>query len=358
MNRPLALIEGDLALPIARPFDTLPPPFGARRRPSQAAAQREPQREPQPARTGAQQAIQNAVERREPAPRRGPFPPGVKFLLFYKLPQQRDHSRRFDEQLAEARHYLERGRARPRSTRADHLLGAAIFAGCSIALAWLVIATTARDTASETGAAMAKALTRTVAIHSPVDLVGTVAQRKVSPSNATPTAVVSREPAPANATPRVVASGAPTRTNANSGSTLGNPPMSAPQRVDHFAPNSTPRASTHQTKPGRPAQPDYPAPIARLSKTQVDARLALSRTTHAATQPFATKSAEWIARLPSASETAERTALLDWATQQRRAAITTHAGLPTPADADWNARMIQRRVTDNPDAFQTDGGAK
>lgn len=399
MNRPLALIEGDLALPIARPFDSLPPPFGSRRRSALAAARRDPQ---SVSRTDAQQAIQNAVQRRESSPHRAPFPAGVKFLLFYKLPQQRDHSRRFDEQLAEARYYLDMGRARPRSTRSDHLLGAAIFAGCSIALAWLLIASRAHDAGKAVGTATG-AMTRAVAIHSPAEFSGAVVQSEPSAANsslqvaasgaptrvdptanaaasgaptrvdatanaaasgastsvnATPNAPASREPAPKNGTPKAEAFTAPTPTKANLGPALGNPPTSAPQRADHLPPNSATRASTHPTAPSHPVNTNRAAPLGRFSTAQVDRRLALSRTTHPATQPSASGSAEWAAHRTSASEAAERAALLNWAVQQRRAAITTRADVPTPGAADWSASMTQRRITDDPDAFQTERGTK
>jgi hypothetical protein len=348
MSRPLALIEGDLALPVARPFDALPPPFGSRRRPAQTAAQREPQ---PGARTGAQQVIENAVQRGASAARRGPFPPGVKFLLFYKLPQRRDHSRRFDEQLAEARYYLEMGRVRPRSTRSDHLLGAAIFAGCSIALAWLLTTCTTHDA----GKLAATAVTRPVALRSPAEFAGTIAQDEAlaASSISTPKAAVSGTPAQTNATPKAAVSGAPTQTNTSPRTAFGHVPTAKPQRIEQIASHAELREPTHRTAPSRPAKADHPLPIVRFSKAQVDGRLALSRTANPATRPSASKSSEWTARSSSANETAERTALLDWAAQMRRATITTRTGAPTPGDTDWSVHMTQRRITDNPDAFQT-----
>ncbi|ASW02175.1 hypothetical protein [Paraburkholderia aromaticivorans] len=335
MNRPLALIEGDLALPIARPFDTLPPPFGSRRRPARVAGQRELQ---PAARVNAQQAIQNAAQRSELAARNGSLPPGVKFLLFYKLPQPREHSPRFDEQLAEARYYLEMGRARPCSTRSDHVLGAAIFAGCGIALAWLLATCTTHDAAKVT----ATALTQPVVVRQPVEFAGTIAQT---------------EPPAVNSEPKA-ASEVPTPTNTTPGTTFGHVRMPEPQRVEHLAPRPVTRASTHQTVQNRSAKADRPVPIVRFSKAQVEGRLALSRTIRPATQPSASRSPEWAAGRSSASDAAERAALFDWAVQQRRAAIITHADLPTPVDTDWSARMTQRRITDNPNAFQSGRSTK
>jgi hypothetical protein len=67
---------------------------------------------------------------------------------------------------------------------------------------------------------------------------------------------------------------------------------------------------------------------------------------------------EWTASPASADDTVERAALLDWAAQQRRANVTTRASVPVPGDTDWNARMTQRRITDNPDAFRADHAQK
>ncbi|MGY6124044.1 hypothetical protein ACW9YV_00670 [Paraburkholderia strydomiana] len=55
----------------------------------------------------------------------------------------------------------------------------------------------------------------------------------------------------------------------------------------------------------------------------------------------------------SANDSVERAALRDWAVQQRRANVSVRASGPAPGDIDWNAHMTQRRITDNPAAFQT-----
>ncbi|MFM0218188.1 hypothetical protein [Paraburkholderia caledonica] len=55
----------------------------------------------------------------------------------------------------------------------------------------------------------------------------------------------------------------------------------------------------------------------------------------------------------SANDSAERAALRDWALQQRRANVSVRASVATAGDIDWNAHMTQRRITDNPAAFQT-----
>ncbi|MFM0548761.1 hypothetical protein PQR29_28910 [Paraburkholderia strydomiana] len=55
----------------------------------------------------------------------------------------------------------------------------------------------------------------------------------------------------------------------------------------------------------------------------------------------------------SANASQERAALRDWALQQRRANVSVRASVATAGDIDWNAHMTQRRITDNPAAFQT-----
>ncbi|WP_240975516.1 hypothetical protein [Paraburkholderia aromaticivorans] len=345
------MIEGDLALPIPRPFDALPPPFGSWRRQAQARAQREPQ---PAALTIARQAMQNAMQRPASPARRVRLPPGAKFFFFYKSPPQRDDSHRFKEQLDEARHYLEIGRVKPSSTRSDHILGAAIFAGCSIALAWLLATCTTHDADRTTAAA--SAITQSVAsmdgstmairpqeqakpAQPSVKFAGTTARSAPLAASSRPESTAPRAPTPPDATLETTVRGTP-----------------EPQHVEHFVPRATARVSIRQIASIEPAKAHHQTPIARLSKPQVDQRLAQSRTINPGTQPSASKQperTEWTERPSSATDTAERAALRDWAAQQRRASITTRSSTPTPSDTDWNAHMTQRRITDSADAFQT-----
>jgi hypothetical protein len=104
----------------------------------------------------------------------------------------------------------------------------------------------------------------------------------------------------------------------------------------------------------------------RLSKAQVDERVALNRSIRPATRPAASTQPEWTARSSAATaddDATEQAVWLDWAAQQqRRANITarastrTSASTPAPSAADWNAHMTQRRITDNPTAFQAPSG--
>lgn len=357
MNRPLALIEGDLALPIPRPFDVLPPPFGSRRRQAQTMAQREPQPAPL---TAGQQAIQDAVQHPSPSARRGPLPPGVKFLFFYKLPVQRDHSHRFAEQLAEARYYLNVGQVRPRSTRSDHLLGAAIFAGCSIALAWLLATCTTHDAdrTTATTTAAAKSITQPVA-SADCSAMALHPHERAKPAQPPVefARTIARSVPLAASSPKVTAPiAAPTLSTAKASALSPNTPK--PQHIERLVPRPTARVSVHQKAASQVAMPHHRVPITHLSKLQADERPALSHTAKLSRQPSMSQQPDWTARPPSATDTAERAALLDWATQQRRANITTRARIPVPKDTDWSAHLTQRQITDNPEAFGTSGAGK
>ncbi|MFM0667664.1 hypothetical protein [Paraburkholderia sediminicola] len=357
MNRPLALIEGDLALPIPRPFEALPPPFGSRRRQAQTIAQREPQPVPL---TAAQQAIQDAVQHPSLPARRGPLPPGVKFLFFYKLPAQPDHSHRFAEQLAEAGYYLKMGQVRPRSTRSDHVLGAAIFAGCSIALAWLLATCTTHDVDRTTAAttAAARSITQPVASAdgSAMSLHPRERAQPAQPPVEFARTIARSAPLAATSPQATAPTAAPTPNTAKASAVSPDTPK--PQHVERLAPHPTTRVSTHQDVASQPAKPYHRVPITHLSKPRADERLALSRTAKPSRQPSTSQQPDWTVRSPSATDTAERAALLDWATQQRRANITTRARIPVPKDTDWSAHLTQRRITDNPEAFGTSGADK
>jgi hypothetical protein len=349
MNRPLALIEGNLAFPKPRPFDGLPPPFGSGRRTPKPVAQ-----------TEAQQAIQAAVQRDEQPARQGTFPPGVKHVLFYKAPPPRSNPHRFDAEMAEAKRYLEMGCTRPRSSRSDYVVGATIFLGCSIALAWLLATCTARDVEKKATTLAVTQPVKASADHPPepgklaqlaVKGTQTVAQR--APSDASAVTIASA--------PRSVAAVPPSASPATSpmAATVVASARSKPSAATAVArPLPTVRASIREAVTSRPAKADRSkVGIARLTDTQVNGKLALGRTVRAATQPAVSKQPEWTARPSSENDTIDQAALLNWATQQR-AHVTTRATVPVPGDTDWNTRMTQRRVTDNPDAFQAGRGQK
>jgi type IV secretory pathway VirB10-like protein len=280
MNRPLALIEGNLALPNALPLNGLPPPFGSTRRSAPADARREPQRA-------------------APSLRNNRIPPGVKFLFFYKLPQARDLSHRFHEQLADARCNQEMNRVRPRSSRSDHVLGAAIFVGCSIALAWLLATCTTHSADDKTTA--------------------TVAQ------------------------PDAYVHGSPHTTD---------PAKRAPAAAQDVKP-IVPTAVEALPKVGHPpaAEVISPAPKAKVALPRTPVQMPPRLGTHSAARASVSAQPEWTTRTAPARETADQASLLDWAAQQRRANIATRATVPAPLDSDWSAHITQRRITDDPRAF-------
>jgi hypothetical protein len=111
MNRPLARIEGGLAIPRVLPFDDLPPPFGTRRRNS-ARGHGKP---------GA-----DAVK----------VPPATLHRFRYPTRPKRHDTRPFEAAMAEARAWLEAD-ATPCKRRSNYLQGLLIALAGSIVLAWL-----------------------------------------------------------------------------------------------------------------------------------------------------------------------------------------------------------------------------
>lgn len=328
MTRPLALIEGALALPSSRSLSGLPPPFGSWRR----SASHTQAREPHSAMPGAPGY----------APTAGPrvrIPPNTRFLFFYKLPQRPSSDGRFDEQLAEARRYLEADDPRPHSSRSDRILGAAIFVGCSIALAWLLATCSTHEiTGNDTVAA------------------------RPSP------AVVRADPVTAEPAKSVV--------NVTQASREADPAASPAtnrwQKIEHRVGTVS---SSQQVKREANANAGPPRQLAGGNRlTSIHRPLAVERFNHvpiergqAALNHLVHPQTPLAAHGPhqetasrfSLDDSAERAALSDWAAQQRHASITTttrptpSASAPASDNIDWNAHMTQRRITDNPAAFQS-----
>ncbi|MFM0730197.1 hypothetical protein PQQ52_06820 [Paraburkholderia sediminicola] len=336
MNRPLALIEGDLAFPKPRPFDGLPPPFGSRRRVAWDAAQRQPQLAAQ---TAAQQAIQDAVQRKPQPARTSPVPLGVKHILFYKTPPQRTDPHRFDAELAEAKRYLEMGKTRWRSSRSDHVLAASIFAGCTIALTWLLVTCSMKDAEKAKAVPVAPTV---LSVASPRgDHPKPVATAAVAETQMTVT--VEKGPQPV----AEVASVAPAKVA-----------LTSPEHITQVVPRQAVQVTSHADDRGNPsAKAAKRAKAARLSEAQVNERVALSRAVAPVTRSSVSKQPEWTARASAEEDTFDKAALLNWAAQQR-AHVTTRAAVPIPGDSDWNARMTQRRITDNPEAFRAGSGTQ
>ncbi|KFX62664.1 hypothetical protein [Paraburkholderia fungorum] len=336
MNQPQVLIEGGLAFPKLRPFDGLPPPFGSISRIARLAVQRTPQ-------TAVQRAIQGAIQR-EPRPARpGQFPPGVKHVLFYKAPQQRVDTHRWDAALEEAKRYLQMGTSRPRSSRSDHLLAGAIFAGCTIALTWLLVTCSMKDAEKVKAVSVtlaAAARQAEIAAGKPTAGAGAAVESAVSP-------VVS---AHADAVPEIqVAQAVPLSIAPPKHVAQASPPDSSERKP------GTHVAVRDQNTPSR-GKAVKRVKVARLSEAHVNERMVMNRAAHPAAKPKVSNQPEWVAGAAHHADVADDASWLNWAAQQHRPAPTMRAA--PPMDTNWNAHMTQRRVTDNPDAFQHDDRSK
>ena len=298
MTRPLALIEGDLTIPLPRPFDGLPPPFGSRRNLMREAVQR------------------TMRESTRPRPS-SLFPPGVRHVLFYKVPLRRVDNSLYDAALAEAKRYLEMGTVRPRSSRLDRILSAAIFAGCSIALTWLLITCSIKE------ADKAKAIDVTSSVKS------SVKQRVDQPKPASRLAVGDLQ------TPK------------------GGANAASPTPAIQMVPRQTVQLATreeHATTPS--AKRENRVKVARLSGTHVNERMALNRASHFAVRPVASVQPEWTAKAVSLQNkvSTDDEPWLNWSAPQQRPTIRA----ATPVDNHWNEHMTQRRITDDPAAFNVE----
>lgn len=293
MNRPLALIEGDLTIPLPRPFDGLPPPFGAHRR-------------------SMREASQKAVNKVGRSAQVIPFPPGVRHALFYTAPPQRLDTRRWDTAMAEAKRYLEMGTGRPRSSRSDRLLAAGIFAGCSTALTWLLM------TCSMKEAERAKTVSVTPTLQPVENAHADRAYRAGKPNLVDSQG---ERAVPERAAPRAVA--VVKAKPALSARTVASKPVSAtlPKRVK----------------------------VARLTKAHVNKRVELNRAAHPATRPAASTQPEWTANAPYDANSTNDAPWLNWSAQQHRPVPEMRAA--TPVDDNWNVHMTHRRITDEPAAF-------
>lgn len=305
MTRPLALIEGDLTIPLPRPFDGLPPPFGSRRNLIREAVQR---------------TVRESI-RPKPA---SMFPPGVRHVLFYKTPPRRVDNSFYDAALAEAKRYLEMGTARPRSSRSDRVLSVAIFAGCSIALTWLLI------TCSMKEADKAKALDATSSVKS-------AAKQRVDQPKIAPRLAVAEPQTPEG--------------SANAASQASQLVPVSPTPIIQMVPRQVVQPAAreeHSTTPS--AKRENRVKVARLSGTHVNERVILNRTSHFATRPVASAQPEWTAKaLPSQNIASTDSAApwLNWTAPQQRPVVRA----ATPVDSHWNDHMTQRRITDDPTAF-------
>ncbi|MFL9858379.1 hypothetical protein PQR72_21995 [Paraburkholderia madseniana] len=375
MTRPLALIEGDLTIPLPRPFDGLPPPFGTRRR-------------------VMREAVQQAVEQVAKPARAFLFPPGAKHILFYKAPPQRVDNGRWDAALAEAKRYLEMSTTtRPRSSRSDHLLAASIFAGCTIALTWLLVTCSMKEAEKAKAVVSAPIVLsatdqrvdspKPVAKSIVVDTQTAVVAEKASPPDAAAVASVAVNPTAASASlvaqaasvltvvPKQVAQvvpatpAVPQQAAKAAAASSAVPqqlaqaePLSpvAPKRATQVVSRQTVQVIARDDEAGTPpAKLAKRVKVARLSEAHVNERMALSRATHPTTQPAMSKQPEWTAGAPRSHDdvSPDDAPWRNWSAQQHRPSPTIRAA--TPLDNSWNDHMTQRRITDDPAAFHTGG---
>lgn len=339
MTRPLALIEGDLTIPVPRPYDGLPPPFGSHR-------------------NMMREAVQRAVRQVTGPKRPSAFPAGVEYILFYKVLPQRVDTGRYDAALAEAKRYLEMGTVRPRSTRSDHLLAASIFAGCTIALTWLLVTCSMKDAekmkAVQAEPASMTSATGRIRLHWQADKVTVADMRKAVAINdtrpqtfASITDVASAKPAravPSSAAPANRVAQARTLSSVASKDTLRMVPRQTVQFTAHVGDANTSPATKAPKR----------VKMARLSEAHVRERVALSRATHPAARPAVSTQPEWSASVSLAHDNASTNDApwLNRPIQQQRPSTRS----ATPLDNSWNDHMTQRRITDDPAAFHVERG--
>ncbi|WCM23271.1 hypothetical protein NDK50_35575 [Paraburkholderia bryophila] len=340
-------------MPNARLLSGLPAPFGLKPQPARTAAQQEP---PCGARDGVQQAIRGVVQPRMPVTHRNSAVPGAGFVFFYKMPPRRDHSDRFDAQLAEARRYLEMGKVRPRSSRSDHVVGAVIFLSCSMALAWLLSTCATRDASKTTSVALTRP-----DLPSPNGPGSGLASPKAQVATRSADVLAARLPKPG--APESTALEASRHRTSDASPALNKAPKAVPKAEStqtslRFESRVATRGSRRDHETKLAATPARRTAMAHLTQAQVEARVALTRAVPSASRPSPSHQTDWTTPAASTHETAERGALLDWAARQRRANVTQRATVPVSGETDWNASMTQRRITDNPGAFQADRGQR
>jgi hypothetical protein len=350
MTRPLALIEGDLAMPLLRPYDGLPPPFGSiRRRVMREAVHR---------------AVRETVTPAQPSR----FPPDVMHILSYKAPSHRIDTGRWDASLAEAKRYLEMNTARPRSSRADHVLAGAIFAGCTIALTWLLVTCSMKEAEKAKAVPLGPAVLSAISprVDSPTPVVkAAVANTQFAADieKASPQAVT----AAANRVVKPAADAPPSASIselARTGSSLSAEPKQITQvapllpsetkRTTPVLPRQTVQVSAFDDDTvASPAKLAKRVKVASLSQTQVNERVTLSRATQPAAQPAVSKQPEWTAPVAHSRSDAltDNAPWLNWSTQQNQRAPTIRATGPVSGDSNWTDHVTQRRITDDPAAF-------
>jgi hypothetical protein len=338
MTRQLALIEGDLTVPLLRPYDGLPPPFGAR---------------PDMMREGVKRTVSEPTETAAASK----LPPGVRHVLFYKVPPRPVDTRPYDAALAEAKRYLEITNVPRRSSRYDRGLSATIFAGCTIALAWLLITCSTKEadktkalhvtptveSAGKRRIDQPKAAARmaVAALRAPVDFGKAASQTLAEADRAARAKTANATMPPTSSTQTQVAHASPLLSPPPPRGTPTSPrqPVRRAARIEDAATT----LSAKQANWGK---------VAHLSGNHVNDRIALNRAGHFATRPTASVQPEWTARALSSPNIAsiDNAQWLSWPAPQQRTTMRA----ATPVDNHWADHMTQRRITDDPAAFHAD----
>jgi hypothetical protein len=318
MTRSHSPVAGDLMVPVPRPFNRLPPPFGSIH----------PERH---------EAVRQAVRERSSPEESGRPRLTIRQSLSGNVKLRGIDARRWEAALAEAQRYLEPEPFRRRSSRADYLLAASIFAGGSIALAWLLM------TASQNGAEPINAANRASASLYAEGLQTATAEENSSPL--TSSAVASGK------VKRVAKEEVP-------GTALSS---KAPERVVEIIPRQTARLSTpHEEVSASPTRPTKRVKLAQLSADHINGRMSLNRATYPSARATVSKQPEWTTTTRTNhrhNDTASDDASSDVAPWLN---VSTKALQPIPkpnptstasTDTSWNDHMTQRRITDDPAAF-------
>jgi hypothetical protein len=308
MNGPFALIGGDLALPLLRPFDGVPPPFGAYGTATKAAAQK-----------AVRQNDESADGRR---------PTKVRHTFFYQPVPPRAKAGNFDAAMEEVRRYLSMETVRHKSSRSDYLLGAAIFVGYGIGLSWLLATSSmpemekSKPTAVKPGLIMAPNVS---------------GQR---PSTITPLKTTPRTPPRAATKPEPAVTQASAGTAKPDGQTW-DAPQAGNRKLMPFA--------AQEKFVLAPQKAGARVGVAHLSDAHVQARMRLNRKARPVAHPSASAQPEWMRGAASNGQGGEQAGSLVWAARHQRAPVEVYAA--PSSDEHWDGHMTQRRVMDDPDAF-------
>jgi hypothetical protein len=323
MTRPSGPVAVDLTVPASRPFDRLPAPFGIH-----------PERP---------KAVRQAVRERPSPVESGRLRVTITHSLSGNVKLRGIDARRWEAALAEAQRYLEPAPFHRRSSRVDHLLAASIFAGGSIALAWL-LATGAHNEgapikASHVASASLSVEDSQTAI--PMEKNASLVSRTVASGKVQRAA---QGDVPRNALSSTISSTTPEHAVQ----------IVPRQTVQVSAPSHDLLVSAPPTRPPRRVK------LARLSEDHVIGRVSLNRATYPSVRATVSKQPEWTAttRTGAPRKSASADAFdpsapwLNSSTQPRYPAPKlTQLGTSTAPDTRWNDHMTQRRITDDPAAF-------